>query len=109
MPALLFHAEAVGTSGSSIHFALLRPGNQKDLDDLFLSDVTLSNQSEHAFWSDPVISPAKIFVTAEFVWGPDEGHYSPHRYIISVYDLKHTELLDDPYYSRRSLYDRTQL
>jgi hypothetical protein len=89
---------AVGTSGSSLHFALLRPGDRKDLDDLFISDVTLSNQSEHAFWSDPVISSAKVFVTAEFSWGPDESHYSPHRYIISAYVLKHTDLLDDPYY-----------
>ena len=103
-PALLFQAESVGTSGSSLHFALLRPGNGKDLDDLFFSDMTLSNQSEHAFWSDPIISPAKIFVTADFVWGPDESHYSNHRYIISAYILRHTALLDDPYYYLQDQY-----
>src|SRR5665213_2136803 len=80
MPALFFRTEADGTSGFSMHLALLKPGDRKDLDNLFFSDVALSNLSEHAFWSDAVISAAKIFVTAEYVLGPDESHYSDHRY-----------------------------
>ena len=78
MPALLFRADAVGASSVSFQFALLRPGQTKDLENLFPADITLSNQSEHAFWSDPVVSAAKFFVTADFIWGPDEAHYSPH-------------------------------
>ena len=97
--AVLFSADSGGVSGWGIHFALLRPGNQKTLEDLFVSDTSVSNQSEHEFWADSTLSPAKIFVTANFVWGPDEAHYSPHRYTISVYVLKHTrEIIDDSNY-----------
>lgn len=103
MHALLFRADAVGASSASLQFALLRPGNQKDLDNLFTSDVTLSNQSEHAFWSDPVISAAKIFVTADFVWGPDESHYGSHRYAVSSYVLKKW-LSGDPVYGLEDRY-----
>src|SRR5258708_5974541 len=44
MPALLFSAETVGTSGWLIHFALLRAGMGKDLEEAFMSEVELSNQ-----------------------------------------------------------------
>ena len=40
-----------------------------------------------------------MFVTADYIWGPDESHYSEHRYIISAYVWKHSlELDDDSYY-----------
>jgi hypothetical protein len=98
MPALLFSADSGGVSGWTIHFALLRPGTGKDLQDLFMSGISVSNQSQHAFWSDPAISDAQFFVTADYVWGPDESHYSEHRYIISAYVRKPSSLLDDLYY-----------
>ena len=60
--------------------------------------MSLSNQSQHTFWKDPAISLAAIFVTGDYVIGPDESHYSEHRYIISAYVLKYTTLLDDPFY-----------
>jgi hypothetical protein len=82
-PTLLFSAASGGVSGWEIHFALLRSGTGKDLDDIL--DVTVSNQNQHAFWNDPATSDAAIFVTADFVWGPEEGHYTEHRYIISTY------------------------
>lgn len=103
-PALLFTAASVGVSGSSIHFALLRPGPRKDLEDLFLSSIDLSNQSQHAFWNEPSISDAKIFVTADFEWGPDEAHHSPHRYIISSYLLMRSSLLDGRFYYLQDRY-----
>jgi hypothetical protein len=37
-------------------------------------------------------------VTADYVFGPDEGHYGEHRYIISAYVLKPSFLLDGLYY-----------
>jgi hypothetical protein len=47
-------------------------------------------------------------VTAEFEWGPDEAHYSPHRYIVSAYVGKYSPLrhdfsyyLDDQYITVR--------
>jgi hypothetical protein len=84
MPALFFSAASGGVSGWGIHFALLRPGNSKDLEDLFMGDMSVSNQSQHPFWSEPAISDAQIFVTADYVSGPDESHYSEHRYMISA-------------------------
>jgi hypothetical protein len=97
-PAIFFSAASGGVSGFGVHLALLRPGDRRDLENLFMSDPSLSNQSEHAFWSDSSISDAKIFVTADYVWGPDEAHYSDHRYMISAYVRKPSSLLDDMYY-----------
>jgi hypothetical protein len=96
---LLFSAASGGVSGWQIHFALLRPGGAKDLEDLFLSGMTVSNQSQHALWSDSTISDAPIFMTADYVWGPDEAHYSEHRYVISAYIRSASALADDLYYS----------
>lgn len=98
VPALLFSAASGGVSGFSVHFALLQPGAGSELHDLFLGTVSVSNQSEHAFWTVPTISDAKIFVTADYVWGPDESHYEKHRYIISSYVLASVSLLEGKYY-----------
>ena len=95
IPALLFSAASGGVSGWEIHFALLRPGTGKDLNDLFSSRTSVSNLSQHEFWNDSTISAAKIFVTADFVWGSDESHYDGHRFIISAYALKHPALTGD--------------
>lgn len=97
--ALLFSAESyAGGSGWQIHFALLRPGTGKDLQDLFLSDMSVSNQSQHAFWNDFSISYAQIFVTADYVWGPEEGHYDKHRFIISAYVREPSFVVGDSFY-----------
>jgi hypothetical protein len=98
LPALLFSAATGGVSGWEIHFALLRPGKGKDLQDLLMSDVSISNQGQYVFWSDPSISDAQIFVTAKYVSGPDEGHYGEHRYIISAYVQEPSSMVDDRYY-----------
>jgi hypothetical protein len=97
-PAILFSTASGGTSGWRVHFALLRPNGNKDLEDLFMSDMEVSNQSQHAFWTDQTISSSPIFVTADFVWGPDEAHYDNHRYIVSAYVYRHHALLDDDSY-----------
>jgi len=68
-----------GISGSLVHFALLRPITEKDLRNEFFSDVQASSQSKHGFLKEPSISDAPMFVTADYVYGPDESHYSPHR------------------------------
>jgi hypothetical protein len=105
-PALRFSAASGGVSGSQIHFALLRPGAQNDLDDLFTSGVSVSDQSQHAFWNDGTISDAQIFVMVEDVWGPGESHFSEHRYIVSAYVLQPSSdvldyYLDDQYMTVR--------
>jgi len=88
LPAILFSAASGGVSGWGIHFAILRPGTGKDLENLLFLDAPVANQSQHAFWSDPTVSDAQIFVTATYAWGSDESHYSEHRYIVSSYVLK---------------------
>lgn len=98
VPALLFSAASGGVSGWEIHFALLRPGTGKNLLDLFPSTMSISNQSQHAFWNDSGISDAPIFVTADYVWGRDESHYEPHRYIISAYVRRPSSMIDGLYY-----------
>jgi hypothetical protein len=97
LPALLFSVETWGASGSQIHFALLR-ATERDLEDLFRPDISVSNQSEHAFWNDFSISDSPLFVTADYVWGPDEAHYSKHRYIISAYVRKPSSYADGLFY-----------
>jgi hypothetical protein len=37
-------------------------------------------------------------VTADYVWGPDEAHYSKHRYIISAYVRKPSSYADGLFY-----------
>jgi hypothetical protein len=96
--ALLFSAASGGVSGWGINFALLCPGKGTNLDDLFLSGISVSNQNQHAFWNDPEISGSPIFLTADFVWGPDEGHYGDHRYIISAYARMPSSLHNGSYY-----------
>lgn len=98
MSALFFSVASGGVSGRQIQFALLQPGKGKDLGDLFASDVSVSNQNQHVFWNAPAISDAQIFVTAEYVWGPDEAHYDAHRFIISAYVLKNSSMLGDTRY-----------
>jgi hypothetical protein len=98
LPAIFFSAASGGVSGWMIHFALLRLGTGKDLDDLLLSDADVSNQSQHAFWNEPTVSDARILVTADYIWGPDEAHYAAHRYIVSSYVCKPSSLSGDPRY-----------
>jgi hypothetical protein len=94
LSALHFSADGGGVSGIPVFHALLRLGQGKDLDNLFRSGLSLSEQSQHVFWKVPSISDAQIFVTAEYVWGSNESHYGLHRYIISTYVLKHSSEFD---------------
>lgn len=92
IPALLFSAATGAGSGFGIHFALLRPGDQDGLEDLFRGGIGATNLSETDFWNDPAISDAAIFVVADAVWG-DEGHYNAHRYIVSAYTFRDSDLI----------------
>jgi hypothetical protein len=91
--ALFFEAAGGGVSGFALHFALLRfcdrdrfPGCSVDeLKDFLPHELEVSNQGQHAWWELSEISDSKVFLTADFVWGPREAHYTNHRYIISVY------------------------
>jgi hypothetical protein len=95
LDALFFRVQSFGVSGWAVHFALLRSARTgKSLENLFPPDTLVSNQSQHAFWNEPSISDAQIFLTAEYDYGPDESHYGEHRYIISAYVLRTSTMLD---------------
>ncbi|MBS1872176.1 MAG: hypothetical protein JSU00_03110 [Acidobacteria bacterium] len=90
--ALFFETASGGVSGFSLHFALLEfcdpqsPGCGRDrFDNLLPYELRVSNLSQHAWWNLPAISDSKVFLTADYVWGPREAHYSDHRFIVSVY------------------------
>lgn len=107
LSAILFSAATGGVSGWQIHLALLQPGRGSTLEQLFVPPISVSSQSEYAFWSDSGTSSAQIFVTADAVWGPDEGHFGEHRYMISAYVLApstgelHSYYLEDRYMTVR--------
>ncbi len=104
--ALFFEAASGGVSGFSLHLALLEfcdrvqfPGCKVDqLDDLFPYELDVSNQSQHAWWDLPEISDSKVFLTADYVWGPREAHYSDHRFIVSVYVRRPDDFNELTYY-----------
>ena len=76
--------------------------------DVFLSDITISNQSKHEFWNLPQLSNAPVFATADYVWGPDESHYSEHRYLVSTYTRRSSPLLDGLFYYLEDRYMTTR-
>ena len=84
-PAIFFIVAADGVSGFPVHFALLHPGEDGTLEDLFGSELYLSERGQHSWWSEPSISAAKMFVTADYVWASGECHGCDHRWIISTY------------------------
>jgi hypothetical protein len=107
VPALLFSADSGGVSGIMIHFALLHPGTGATLENIF-PDISVSNQGEHEFWNLPELSDAPIFATADFIWGPDESHYSEHRYIVSTYTRQRSSLLKGLFYYLEDQYMTTR-
>ncbi len=106
--ALLFSASSGGVSGYTTHLSLLHPGTGKGLEDLFPSNISISNQSEHEFWTLPALSDAPIFATADYVQGPDESHISEHRYIVSTYARRSSSLLDGLFYYLEDQYMTTR-
>lgn len=88
--ALLFSVASGGVSGFGIQYALLQPGSGKperegELENLFDVNLVVSNQSQRRFIEEPKVSEAAVFVTADYVWGMMEGHFTAHRFIVSSY------------------------
>ena len=66
-----FSAVSGGVSGFGIHLlSALALETKKHLEDSLDVSVSESKASTH-FWKDPVISKAAIFVTADFIQGPE--------------------------------------
>lgn len=102
-PALFFSVATSGVSGYRIHLALLRP-TETDLQDLLMTDASVTSQSQHAFFTEPSISDAPFLITADYYWGPDESHFSPHRFVVSAYVRRHSFDLGGDYYFLRDRY-----
>ncbi len=81
---VLFNANCGGGSGSADRYVLLRSepdGHFKNL----LPEITVSNQADVATWNLPTVSPLPVFVTADYLWGEMEAHYSSHFFEIRMY------------------------
>ena len=104
LEVLLFTANTEGATDFGIHFALLTKGGGRELQDLFFGTIEASNQSRHALWSEPSISDSRIFVIADYVWGPGEPTHDPHRYMISAYVRTATPAFDLAHYYLRDRY-----
>ncbi len=98
LDALLFSAATGIGSDYGIHLALLTKGAGRELQDLFFATIEASDQSRHALWNEPSISDSRLFVLADFVWGPNEATHAPHRYVISTYWRKSTQAFDTAHY-----------
>jgi hypothetical protein len=81
---VLFNANCGGGSGSSDRYVLLRYESDRTLKNL-LPEVVVSNQADVAAWDLPTFSPLPVFVTADFIWGGMEAHYSPHYFEIRIF------------------------
>ena len=81
---MLFNANCGGGSGSADRYVLLRSEPDGQLKNL-LPEIVVSNQADVATWDLPIVSPMPVFVTADFLWGPNEGHYSSHFFEVRMY------------------------
>lgn len=93
-PALLFTAVAGAMTGQRTNVALLQLDPKGRLRQL-LPDVGHSEQGQFELWSEPSLSPALLFVKADYIWGPDEPRGGKHRYRVSTYEA--WNFYDDSY------------
>ena len=97
---LLFTAIASSSgSGSEKLIAVLEVRNGR-LDNL-APGVKVSEQGEYKMWQEPSISKTALLVTADYVWGRAETHFSAHRFRISTYVLEPIVASDVQFYSLR--------
>jgi hypothetical protein len=82
---VLFSAQfSGGGSGTLDSLAILRYESSGKIVNL-LPFVGVTNQSEHAVWSDPNGSGLPVLVTADFYWMQGETHFAKHFYTVSAY------------------------
>ena len=81
---MLFNANCGGGSGSADRYVLLRSepdGHFKNL----LPEIIVTNQADVATSDLPTVSPLPVFVTADYLWGTMEAHYSSHFFEVRMY------------------------
>lgn len=81
---ILFSATFSGCgSGTLTSYALLMRKDGEFVN--LLPKMELTNQSELRLWSLPSISNLPVVMTADFIWGSGETHFSTHRYVVRTY------------------------
>jgi hypothetical protein len=81
---VLFNANCGGGSGSADRYVLLRSEPDGHLKNL-LPEIIVTNQADVATWDIPNVSPLPVFVTADYLWGGMEAHYSSHFFEVRIY------------------------
>jgi hypothetical protein len=81
---VLFNANSGGGSGSSDKYVLLRSEPDRHFKNL-LPEIIVTNQADVAAWDLPSVSPMPVFLTADYLWGAMEAHYSSHFFEVRVY------------------------
>ena len=51
----------------------------------FAAWIVVTNQADVAAWNLPTVSPMPVFLTADYLWGAMEGHYSSHFFEVRIY------------------------
>jgi len=82
--ALLFTAVASASGSGSLTLLALLDIRNGSLENL-LPDVRISEQGEYKIWNEPSISRTALVVTADYLWGDGETHFSRHRFKIRTY------------------------
>jgi hypothetical protein len=89
--AIIFTAEySMGGSGSLELITLWSYNKKKNSFVNLLPPVAITNQGEYQFFTDLKENIGCLFITADYIGGENETHFSPHRYLIKIYkyDLK---------------------
>lgn len=81
---VLFNANCGGGSGSADRYVLLRSEPDGHIKNL-LPEIIVTNQADVAMWDLSVVSPMPVLVTADYLWGAMEGHYSQHFFEVRMY------------------------
>jgi hypothetical protein len=84
--ALLFVTEYFGGGSGSlklITFWLYR--NDNNSYEKVLPPITVTEQSEYRLLKNK--KGNSVFVTADYIWGDKETHFSPHRFKIKIYNF----------------------
>jgi len=53
--------------------------------------IQVSEQGEYAIWHDRTLPSGVLFVTADYIWGEGERHFSDHRFRVRSYVLETTD------------------
>jgi len=84
--AVLFTAEFFGGGSGSLKLITLWSFNNKENNFInLLPPVAITEQGEYQFFINLKDNIGCLFIKADYIFGDDETHFSPHRYRIKIY------------------------